>query len=423
MTSPKAPANHHELKEFDSVKESIADIINQLQDIDPSRLSFSPFLDLDTQISMAPVSDSPESSVEELHSTSEEVSLDIAVGELPARSQSAEEVRWGTRGAEAGGNLASEDAVGQRGTNVGKGESLVVLMPQESCFLDDIRAEDSGVMMASETVSSSPGGEDSLMDQRDLDCFSSDPLMSGEEHPFLGPSSDAETVELVSQRSLPASSQQVTAQSVQRCHGCTSAHLKAIASVFVSLLMVPWMLYGLYVYLPFEPPFCPDVASRAAFTTRCLVISLVPVMLGVIWSGLSRLCSSTVDPLDMSSRSVLLHQCYITSSVEQFIIYSVNMLALAMSLEQEHLRLIPILAGLFSVGRCCYWIALRVGRSYSGFGFGLTFFPALAMTGYNLYCFYKLGFDFNFRDYQGESTGHRGTTRWPALGSLSQVRT
>lgn len=56
------------------MKESISDIINQLQDIDPARLSFSPFLDLDTQISLAPVSDSPESSVEELHSSSHSVS-------------------------------------------------------------------------------------------------------------------------------------------------------------------------------------------------------------------------------------------------------------------------------------------------------------------------------------------------------------
>eukprot|EP00061_Rhincodon_typus_P011980 g37385.t1 len=72
MTTERQPANSHELKEFDNVKESITDIINQLQDIDPSRLSFSPFLDLDTQITLAPISDSPESSVEELHSLSDE---------------------------------------------------------------------------------------------------------------------------------------------------------------------------------------------------------------------------------------------------------------------------------------------------------------------------------------------------------------
>lgn len=77
MTSTRRPVNNNNnqqaTQEIESVKESINDIINQLQDIDPSRLSFSPFLDLDTQISLAPVSDSPESSVEELHSPSHSI--------------------------------------------------------------------------------------------------------------------------------------------------------------------------------------------------------------------------------------------------------------------------------------------------------------------------------------------------------------
>nr|XP_020467738.1 uncharacterized protein LOC109966874 [Monopterus albus] len=73
-TSGLQATNRQNVKELDSMKESISDIINQLQDIDPARLSFSPFLDLDTQISLAPVSDSPESSVEELHLSSHSVS-------------------------------------------------------------------------------------------------------------------------------------------------------------------------------------------------------------------------------------------------------------------------------------------------------------------------------------------------------------
>lgn len=70
------------------MKESISDIINQLQDIDPARLSFSPFLDLDTQISLAPVSDSPESSVEELRSSSHSVSgSQLSLEQPPAQDQ------------------------------------------------------------------------------------------------------------------------------------------------------------------------------------------------------------------------------------------------------------------------------------------------------------------------------------------------
>lgn len=81
-------ANKQNAKELDSMKESISDIINQLQDIDPTRLSFSPFLDLDTQISLAPVSDSPESSVEELHSSSNSLSgSQRSLEQPPATSQ------------------------------------------------------------------------------------------------------------------------------------------------------------------------------------------------------------------------------------------------------------------------------------------------------------------------------------------------
>lgn len=81
-------ANKQNAKELDNMKESISDIINQLQDIDPTRLSFSPFLDLDTQISLAPVSDSPESSVEELHSSSHSFSgSQHSLEEPPAASR------------------------------------------------------------------------------------------------------------------------------------------------------------------------------------------------------------------------------------------------------------------------------------------------------------------------------------------------
>lgn len=91
-TTGRQATDPQNVKEIDSVKESISDIINQLQDIDPARLSFSPFLDLDTQISLAPVSDSPESSVEELHSPSHSVAgSQQSLEPLPALDQQGSE--------------------------------------------------------------------------------------------------------------------------------------------------------------------------------------------------------------------------------------------------------------------------------------------------------------------------------------------
>lgn len=87
-TSELQATDRQNAEELDTVKESISDIINQLQDIDPTRLSFSPFLDLDTQISLAPVSDSPESSVEELRSASHSISgSQRSLGPPPVKEQ------------------------------------------------------------------------------------------------------------------------------------------------------------------------------------------------------------------------------------------------------------------------------------------------------------------------------------------------
>ncbi|KAM9112315.1 uncharacterized protein ACDP82_021094 [Pangshura tecta] len=401
MTAPKAPASCHQLREFDSVKDSIANLINQLQDIDPSRLSFSPFLDLDTQISLAPVSDSPESSVEELNSTSEEeASLSLAASDSPGPEAEPGE---GMQSQGAGPLLGEEprpstvqgdpkDPILPLGCDppetgwVGLGDSVVVAVPKETCFLDRVGA-DSPMVEHMEHLPSSREPSRAQPHRGGPACPTASRPLPREEQPFR--SSGVEPVSCGPEEPTP--------RSLGKCCSCgTSSHLKAVSSVFVSLLLAPWVLYGLYYLLPFEPPLCPDLASRAAFALRCLLIAVVPSILGAMFGALAKLCSVAIDPLDTRSPPVLLHRLYSASSTEQLVIFSLNTVVLATFLAQEHLRLIPVLAGLFSVGRCCYWISLHVGSAYRGFGFGLSFFPALAMTVYNLFCLYDLGFAFLF---------------------------
>ncbi|TFK06377.1 heparan sulfate 2-O-sulfotransferase 1 [Platysternon megacephalum] len=422
MTAPQAPASCHQLREFDSVKDSIADLINQLQDIDPSRLSFSPFLDLDTQISLAPVSDSPESSVEELHSTS----LSLATSDSPGpevepvegmQSQGAgplpgEDPRPSTVQGDPRLPVAmdSKDPILPLGCDpqetgwAGPGDSVVVAVPKETCFLDRVGAETPMV----QHMEHLPSGREQPHSEGPARPTASRPLPR-EEQPFLG--SGVVPVSCGPEEPAP--------RPPGKCCGCcTSSHLKAVSSVFVSLLLAPWVLYGLYYLLPFEPPLCPDLASRAAFALRCLLIAVVPSILGVMFGALAKLCSVAIDPLDTRSPPVLLHRLYIASSMEQFVIFGLNTVVLATFLAQEHLRLIPILAGLFSIGRCCYWISLHVGSAYRGFGFGLAFFPALAMTVYNLFCLYDLGFAFLFAP--SPAGGGGGPTPAPPREPASQ---
>ncbi|XP_075758822.1 uncharacterized protein LOC142818994 [Pelodiscus sinensis] len=397
MTAPKVPASCHQLREFDSVRDSLADLLSQLQDIDPSRLSFSPFLDLDTQISLAPVSDSPESSVEELRSSSE-ASLGLATGGSPWPEA---ELAQGLQSQGAGPLLADAPQPPTEQGDLGRpvdptdparpckgcapreaGDSTAGVVPTETCFLDRAGAttpvehlptsrEPRGSQPRSDVPAGATAG-------RPLPREEQPSLDSGADSVSCGPEEPA--------AHLPPPG--------TCCGCCTSAHLKAVSSVFVSLLLAPWILYGLYHFLPFEPPLCPDLASRVAFALRCLLIAVVPIALGVVFGALATLCSVAIGPLDPQPPSSLLHRLHVTGSVEQLVIFCLNAVVLATFLAQEHLRLIPTLAGLFSFGRCCYWISLHVGGAYRGFGFGLSFFPVLAMTIYNLFCLYDLGFAF-----------------------------
>uniref|UniRef100_A0A8C9JAR2 Transmembrane protein 79 n=1 Tax=Panthera tigris altaica TaxID=74533 RepID=A0A8C9JAR2_PANTA len=82
---------------------------------------------------------------------------------------------------------------------------------------------------------------------------------------------------------------------------------------------------------------------------------------------------------------VEIHRRYVAQSVQLFILYFFNLAVLATYLPQETLKLLPLLTGLFAVSRLIYWLTFAVGRSFRGFGYGLTFLPLLSMLVWNLY--------------------------------------
>ncbi|XP_069784229.1 transmembrane protein 79-like [Narcine bancroftii] len=438
MTAPRQPANSHELKEFDNVKESITDIINQLQDIDPSRLSFSPFLDLDTQITLAPISDSPESSVEELHSLPDE-----SIEHLTEPAPKAKRLQFN----EAHLKLTKQQSAPSEGRlNMIKAElvrnhtfpytetkpkhpgNVSLDITRETSVLPDGEVSFSEPPLPSEAETLRPPkvGVESIERLEKAPKLTS---QASEDQPLLGPSPDAETIELISsdsERNASAESSQkepATAANggwkccpCSRC--CSSSHLKAVSSVFVALLFIPWIIYGLYMFVPIESPPCPDLTSRITYTLRCNIIAISPVLLGVVMGSLSRLCSTAIDPLDTNVRAVLIHQRYVGNSIEQFTIYFINMAVMATYLHQEHLKIIPILCGLFAVARLLYWITAGLSSAYRGFGFGLTFFPTLAMLAYNCYCIYELGLDHYFipPESGGPTRAPAPRLRWWGLG-------
>ncbi|XP_023699825.1 uncharacterized protein [Paramormyrops kingsleyae] len=373
--------NRRDTKEFDSVKESISDIINQLQDIDPARLSFSPFLDLDTQISLAPVSDSPESSVEELQSPSHSVpgsqhSLGPSTaGDDLDRSNSCyiqshesvtEESRYCVSEKEAKEHIMANDTHTIEGSSE-HGDTFPVQAVQGDDFI------------SRETQSTSP-----------VECSNIDSTVD-EGSPLMR--SPPECIELVMWDSqgqqesgaLPAAADRRRCRCCRQC--CLTGRVPALCSTLAALLLLPWILYALYFYLPLETPDCPDLVSRLIFTLRCCAVAVLPILLGAV----SRFCSASLDPLGECPRRSLFLQLFVTSSVEQLFLYSLNLAVMATFLHQDHMKAVPILSGVFVGGRSVYWLSLHFCSAWRGFGSGLTLFPLLAMVVFNLYCLFDLG--------------------------------
>ncbi|KAM3876513.1 uncharacterized protein ACN63O_024563 [Diretmus argenteus] len=373
------------VKEIDSVKESISDIINQLQDIDPARLSFSPFLDLDTQISLAPVSDSPESSVEELHSSSHSVTgSQRSLEPLPTTEQQ-----------------RSADSCHQQPSDVLPEEPRAD--EAEKGVLDQTLSSPIALEDTTEncTGSPSPASQGDLPNGTDTPRWSpeSTNLDSAADEGCLLIGPPPESVELTVWRSEGQGETCEAAGEASdrgrccccRCKCCQSGRVPACCSVLASLLCAAGILYALYFYVPIRPPDCPDVASRIVFTLCCCVVAAVPILLAMLAGAVCQFCTGSLDPVASFPRRRAVQQVFVTASLELFLLYALNLVVMATLLPQDQLKVVPMLVAIFIVGRLVYWISLNVCSSWRGFGSGLTVFPLLAMVALNLFLMYHLG--------------------------------
>lgn len=181
--------------------------------------------------------------------------------------------------------------------------------------------------------------------------------------------------------------------------GCCSQRLvlKIAVSLVTSALLFPFLIWGGYVFLPFDAPVMDGAPLRLVYTLRCSVFATLPIALGYLVLGVSRLRSGEVQALCESEKcgsgelqgtgsgDVTVHRAFVTDSAHLFLLYFLQLIVMATYLSQEQLKLVPLLTILFCLGRLVYWVAAAFQSSVRAFGFGLSFLPSLAMMAANLY--------------------------------------
>ncbi|XP_067304597.1 transmembrane protein 79 [Pseudorasbora parva] len=182
---------------------------------------------------------------------------------------------------------------------------------------------------------------------------------------------------------------QITTKS--RCCNCGGSNrdaLKLAASMFTSALIFPLLVWGGYVFLPFAAPLLDSAPLRLVYTLRCSVFAVIPIVLGMLVLGVSRLWYRSLKPQfegEREVKQVAVHQRYVEDSVSLFLLYFLQLAVMAAYLNQDLLKLIPLLTIVFAFGRLLYWAAAACGSSLRGVGFGFSFLPMLAMLVANLY--------------------------------------
>ncbi|KAM8888625.1 uncharacterized protein ACB058_004333 [Synchiropus picturatus] len=369
-------------EELNSMKESISDIINQLQDIDPARLSFSPFLDMETQICMAHVSDSPESSVEELYSSSQSVSQHSLGPPLVLDQQNRCHVEHQNDPPEA----SYIDS---------RGEESEVTSPIITA--DNLESPMENSLPTSVSQGDVPNGMQvprwnpettHLNATVNEDCLLICQPLESMELSVRGAEAGGDTQVVVGE---------VSGGCCCRCKCWESSKVPAFLSVLASLLCAAGIIYGLYFYVPVQLPDFPDLSGRMTFTLCCCLVASLPILLAMMMGPVCQFCSASFS----LQASQLKQQMFVKASLEILFLYVLNLLVMTSMLPREEIKLVPILVVMFITGRVIYLLSLYNCSSWRGFGSGLTVFPLLAMVALNVYLMYTLfprDYLFGYRD-------------------------
>lgn len=169
---------------------------------------------------------------------------------------------------------------------------------------------------------------------------------------------------------------------------CCSEKLRLCLGLVVALVLFPLLVWGGYALLPFDAPELKSTPLRLVYTLRCAFFATVPIVFGVVVQGIARLRFGELKPLyqgSLENQEVAAHGHYVSDSLALYLFYFLQLAVMATYLNQDLLKLVPLLTVVFAVGRLIYWVSLSLGSSVRSLGFGFSFLPILLMMAVNLY--------------------------------------
>ncbi|HEY9632236.1 MAG TPA: MAPEG family protein [Coleofasciculaceae cyanobacterium] len=148
----------------------------------------------------------------------------------------------------------------------------------------------------------------------------------------------------------------------------------------ISFVLIAYFL----VALPL--PILDTVEQRLIFTLRCQIFPVLMLFTGIAAVANDRFLSPAINPLaGAESEGIRVHLRYLGNTLEQFVLFFIANLILSTFLDANTIKLIPILAMVFVLGRLAFWFGYLKNPLYRAFGMGVTLYPTAAVLLYDAY--------------------------------------
>lgn len=128
------------------------------------------------------------------------------------------------------------------------------------------------------------------------------------------------------------------------------------------------------------PAIANSPGDRLAYAVPWAVVAILPLFVMLVAIGNARFFGEGIDPtLGKEDKSMVVNGRVADNTLQQYVIFLVGMLGLAVTLPAERLSIIPAVAITFVVARIIFWIGYRIHPLYRAPGFSSVAYMNLGM--------------------------------------------
>jgi hypothetical protein len=147
------------------------------------------------------------------------------------------------------------------------------------------------------------------------------------------------------------------------------------ATGILSMALLVWLLSR-----AITAPTLTDANERMAYALPWAIVAAIPLFAMLAAVGNARFLSDAIDPtLGKEDQKTVVNGRVADNTLQQFTIFAVALLALAVTLPADRLSFVPAAAITFVIARVVFWVGYRIHPLYRAPGFSSTAYLNLGM--------------------------------------------